>query len=682
MRDLIDQIDVLENMDNPTILISFAGEIKGVNQQGEELLNQTSHKLLGTNFLSFFSAVEQEKISRQLNDIRKQGLKKLKDLTLFELSENREKKVDLKFDLMNSIQNNLIKVAIVDTETRQEIERKIEILAEFPENNPNPVLRLSNSGQLLYANSASKELLEQLGIEEDDYVADEYRTIIEEVVETKQSKEIMVQPEEELYLFSFTYYEHYDCVYLYGQDMTGLKQANQHIERLANYDSLSGLPNRNLFLDRLERLILKEEKEELIAVLFIDVDNFKKINDSYCHQAGDKVLTDIAKRLENCVGKEDTVARLSGDQFGIIVSGMEDVANFNQILEGIMQEFNEPFIFYPQPGSSEGKEAYLTISVGVSFYPQDSTGVEQLIKNAEIAMNQVKKSGKNNYRFFSEEMNQSFLNELELEAKLRQALDKEEFVVYYQPQVDIEENETFGLEALLRWNNQELGLVSPGKFIPLAERTGLILDIGNWVLQQACQETKELQEQTGRNLEIAINLSPRQFRDQELVAKVDRALEVSGLDSADLTLEITESMIMDDTQHSVERLIELKERGINISIDDFGTGYSSLSYLSRFPIDELKIDRSFIMDIPADKEKMSIAKAVIDLAYALDLNVIAEGVEEYEQIQFLKENNCRQVQGYYYYKPVPKNNILRFLADKKEVESSEGEVYLAGITYN
>ena len=661
------EVVLVEDIDNYRILINQAGDIMGVGAGIEELLTVSTADLLGQNLFSVIAPADQSVVKNNLADVSYAVSPELKEISL--IIEGQEVVVDLKLNLIKKETKAVIELCVIGAEHHQHIRDRTEILAAIPEKSPNPVLQLSSEGTILYANQASYNLLEEMGVVENEKIPREYQEIVSEVLTDNSSKEITVQLGEEIYLFSFAPYAKHNCVYLYGQDITGLKQANKHIEQLANYDLLSGLPNRNLFIDRLERLIIKaKENEEMIGVLFVDIDDFKKINDTFGHQAGDKLLTDTANRLEECISKSDTLARLSGDQFGLLINGMGDINKLNQVIEEIMDNFNEPFTVYPDPFSAEGKEVFVSVSVGVSIYPQDSTEVGQLIKNAEVAMHKVKQSGKDHYRFFSQEMNESFLQELELEAKLRRAFEKEEFIVYYQPQINIQENVVDGIEALIRWDNDELGLVSPGQFIPLAERTGLILEIGNWVLQQACQETKKMQEITGKELEIAVNLSPRQFKDETLITKVDQALENSKLDPCYLTLEITESIIMDDIEQSIATLMELKERGINISVDDFGTGYSSLNYLSTYPLDELKIDRSFIMDIPDDEEKVSISKAVINLAHALDLQVTAEGVEVYDQIKFLKENQCQRMQGYYYSKPVPQKKMLHFLEEKNDFQ--------------
>ncbi|MBM7557418.1 EAL domain-containing protein [Halanaerobacter jeridensis] len=677
----MEEIVLIEDIDNYRILINKSGDIIGVGTGVGELLAVPTADILGDSFFSFFSESEQIKVEEILKKVIVDNHNEKLEKVTININQQK-KKVDLKFNLIKEEEGEIIEVCLIKSKERQKVKTKTEILAALPDKSPNPVIQLDHDGTILYANQASRELMQELGVSKNDKVPKEYQEIVDEVLATNGSREITVQLGEEIYLFSFAAYTKHECVYLYGQDITGLKQANKHIEQLVNYDLLSGLPNRNLFIDRLERLIIKaKEADELIAVLFADIDDFKKINDTFGHQAGDKLLTDTANKLEECITESDTLARLSGDQFGILINGMNDITRLNQILEDIMDEFKEPFTVYPDPFCDQGKEVFVSVSMGVSLYPQDSTEVEQLIKNAEVAMHKVKQAGKNNYRFFSQEMNESFLQELELEAKLRRALDRKEFILYYQPQIDIQENTVDGVEALIRWDNDELGLVSPGQFIPLAERTGLILEIGNWVLQRACCETKFMQEKTGMDLEIAVNLSPRQFKDKELIDKVDNALDQSGLAPHYLTLEITESIIMEDIDQSIETLMQLKERGINISVDDFGTGYSSLNYLSTYPLDELKIDRSFIMDIPADEEKVSISKAVINLAHALNLTVTAEGVEEYEQIKFLKENECERLQGYYYSKPVPRDSMLHFLEYKNNFEEGkyDGTGYLAGI---
>ncbi|MGM0369396.1 MAG: EAL domain-containing protein [Bacillota bacterium] len=652
---MVETNDLVKDVVKPIVLVDFDGQIIGSNNQAEQVFATTSEQLLGADLVEFFSTIDQKRLKKEISSIDDSSSKEVNGVSLF--SKDDFKQVDLQLDLIKTIEDSLVTVSVVNDLYSNDI----------PDKNPNPVLKVDNNGAILYANSAGNEMLKNCEMGENNRLSQEHLGTIQNVIETKDSRELTIQLEEEIYMFTAVFDADTNSVYLYGQDITGLKEANKHIEQLANYDSLLGLPNRNLFIDRLTQLIIKaNEQEELIGVLFLDIDDFKRINDTFGHQAGDKLLNDVAEKLDDCLTKNDTLARLSGDQFGIVINGMQELTKLNQLIENIMNKFKYPFTVYSDPFDGAGKEIFISISIGVSLYPQDSTDVDQLIKNAEVAMHKVKQADKDNYQFFSKEMNESFLHELELEAKLRRALDKDEFKIYYQPQISIGDNEVTGLEALLRWDNQELGLVSPGRFIPLAERTGLILEIGSWVLRQACQETKRMQQELGRNFGIAINLSPRQFRDDKLIDKVEQALDLSGLNPNDLTLEITENIIMEDIEQSIEILVELKEQGINISVDDFGTGYSSLNYLSSFPLDELKIDRSFIMDIPDDREKISISKAVINLAHVLKLNVVAEGAETIEQVDFLKENNCDQIQGYYYSKPVPETDIVQFVEQNND----------------
>jgi diguanylate cyclase (GGDEF)-like protein len=558
------------------------------------------------------------------------------------------KQVDLRLDLIKTVEDSLVAVTIVnDCDSNH-----------FSARNPNPVLQVDYDGKILYANNSSRDLLEKWEIEENNRIPQKHLGTIQNVIETKENRELTIQVGQEIYLVTVVFDTNINSVYLYGQDITGLKEANKHIEQLVNYDSLLGLPNRNLFIDRLTQLSIKaDENEELIGVLFLDIDDFKKVNDTFGHQAGDKLLTDVAEKLQQCLNPNDTLARLSGDQFGVVINGMKELTELNQLLEGIMNKFKYPFIVYSDPFDGEGKEIFISISIGVSLYPQDSTEVDQLIKNAEVAMHKVKQADKDNYQFFSKEMNESFLYELELEAKLRRALDKDEFKIYYQPQISIGDNEVTGLEALLRWDNQELGLVSPGRFITLAERTGLILQIGSWVLRQACQETKRMQDKLEKDFGIAINLSPRQFRDDKLIAKVEKALDLSGLDPKDLTLEITENIIMEDIEQSIEILVELKEHGINISVDDFGTGYSSLSYLQKFPLDYLKIDITFIKNMTKSDDGKNIVESIINIGHLLKLKTIAEGVEKEIQLKELNRLNNDFIQGYYFAYPMSEAKI-------------------------
>ena len=430
------------------------------------------------------------------------------------------------------------------------------------------------------------------------------------------------------------------------------KQAEERIRHLAHYDELTGLANRSMFSQRLSHALAQARRNGMqLAVLFIDLDRFKNINDTLGHEAGDSVLKEVAERLQGCLRESDTVGRLGGDEFVVLLEGIPQSMHCAEVAQKILTAVARPFALDTQ-------EFHLTASIGISTYPADSEDVQSLLKNADIAMYRAKELGKNNFQFYSAQMNIHTLERLALESSLRGALERNEFLLHYQPKVDIRSGRIIGMEALVRWQHPTKGLIPPMQFIPLAEETGLIVPIGEWVLRTACARNKSWQEQGLPPLRIAVNLSARQFTHENLLQDVARVLNETGLDAAFLELEITESMVMHDPEHAIELLNKLKAMGISISIDDFGTGYSSLSYLKRFPIDSVKIDRSFIRDLPLDGDDAAITQAIIAMAHGLKLKVIAEGVETGEQLSFLRAHKCDEMQGYYFSKPLPEHEFI------------------------
>ena len=438
-------------------------------------------------------------------------------------------------------------------------------------------------------------------------------------------------------------------------DITEKKKTDDTLNYLAYYDNLTGLPNRSLFVDRLEQAMkVADRYEQLVAVLFIDLDQFKNINDSLGHDAGDSLLKEAAERLSNCMRSSDTVARWGGDEFCLLLQNIYSVDNVNIVAEKIIARFSEPFVI-------KDKKMFVTASIGINLYPLDDNNVKSLLKNADTAMYHAKEKGRNNYQFYNHEMSARLEQRLELEHELRHALERNEFMLLYQPQVDVRQNRIVGIEALIRWQHPQRGMVPPDQFIGLAEETGLIVPIGEWVLQRACTQAQELQQQGLAPISVSVNLSVRQLREATLIERVSQALRQSGLEAAKLDLEITESMLMSDMESVNQTLRDLSDLGVNISVDDFGTGHSSLAYLKQFPISTLKIDRSFIRDIPDDKDDVSITIAIINMASGLGIDTVAEGVEASEQLEFLKAQNCSLMQGYYFSKPVSYDEIVELL---------------------
>jgi diguanylate cyclase (GGDEF)-like protein/PAS domain S-box-containing protein len=446
------------------------------------------------------------------------------------------------------------------------------------------------------------------------------------------------------------------------RDISERKRANEIINHMAYHDTLTGLPNRVRFHERVTMALQAARKNgKMVAIMFLDLDRFKLVNDTLGHQMGDKLLQGVAERVIDCVREGDVVARMGGDEFTVLLREIDDAQDAIDVSHRIINALREPFVI-------EGYELHTTTSIGIAIYPQDGEDAEGLMKNADTAMYRAKDHGRNNYSFYTPAMNQLGIERLELENGLRYALERGELLLHYQPRVNITTGRIIGAEALVRWQHPTLGLVSPGKFIPLAEETGLIVPIGEWVLEQACRQNKIWQEKGYPPMHIAVNLSARQFQGQGLVEKVRGVLEATGLEPEYLELEITESITMQDVEFTIRTLHELSSMGIQISIDDFGTGYSSLNYLKRFPIHTLKIDQSFIRESTNDPYNAAIVTTVIYLAQALRLKVIAEGVETVEQLAFLRENRCDEMQGYLFSRPLPTEQFEQML---KEQDSAE-----------
>lgn len=446
-------------------------------------------------------------------------------------------------------------------------------------------------------------------------------------------------------------------------DITEIRRSQEKLTYQANYDVLTGLPNRQMFNDRLNMAIAHAHRNELpIGVLFLDVDDFKNVNDSLGHFNGDLLLQQIALRLTECCREEDTVARLGGDEFLLIAQFIKkDEPAAARLAERIIDTFNTPF-------ELGGHQVYVSASIGVTIYPGDGEDVETLVKNADVAMFRAKSSGKNHFRMFTDTMNREVMRKIALSNDLRGALDRKEFSVYYQPKVDIPIGAVVGMEALARWNRFNKEMILPAEFIPLAEDIGLISRMGEWVLSTACHQTKEFSALFGRDLIVAVNLSVRQFRDENFIEIIKKTLQKTGLRPNLLTLEITESIVITNIKKTVATLNSLKELGVHVSIDDFGTGYSSLSYLKKMPLSELKIDKSFIDDVPVDAEASAIVKAILSIANSLNLKTVAEGVETREQLTFLCEEGCNEIQGYLFSKPLTASDMVAILRNGKKLQ--------------
>ncbi len=434
------------------------------------------------------------------------------------------------------------------------------------------------------------------------------------------------------------------------------KRYQVQLEHQANYDALTGLPNRNLLHDRLRQAVYSQRSPRNIAVVFMDLDHFKLINDSLGHGTGDKLLKGMAERLRSVLREGDTVGRVGGDEFVLILGEQTNEEVVFRTMQRIAAKVAEPIVI-------DGRELYVTCSAGISLYPQDGRDVDTLLRNADAAMYRAKEHGRANFQFYTSEMNERVSDRLALESALRRALERREFALHYQQKVDLRSGDIIGAEALVRWSHPEWGLVRPARFIPIAEETGLIVPLGEWVVHEAARQTRAWRDAGLNPGVVSVNLSARQFRQEGLVRSVSRILEDTGLDPASLEMELTESMVMHNVETAIATLQGLKSLGINLSVDDFGTGYSSLSYLKDLPIDTLKIDRAFVRDIGtgAESEDGILAQAIISLGHALHLKVIAEGVETDAQVHFLKRHGCDQVQGFLYGEPVPPEQFAQLL---------------------
>jgi diguanylate cyclase (GGDEF)-like protein/PAS domain S-box-containing protein len=546
---------------------------------------------------------------------------------------------------------------------------------------------------MLFQMNKNGILLEIKGVKESQFAVPPSEFIgkqIDEVMPSTATQAIMAHLEKalqtkEIQIFEYQHWIDRDKRFFEGRlvisgeekvlaiirDITDQRQAEERIFFLAYHDTLTHLPNRHLFKEHMRKALTYAQRHQLmVAVLFLDLDNFKRINDTLGHNMGDLLLQGVGDRLVKCVRRSDsvarldteeltpTVARLGGDEFTVLLNGISNIQNAATVAQRMLDVLVQPFMLGTH-------EVFITASIGITVYPYDSENVDALLKNADTAMYQAKDQGRNNYQFYAESMNAVALERFTMENQLRKALKHDEFQLYYQPQLDLHTGEMIGLESLIRWLHPERGCVLPEAFIPLTEDTGLIIPIGEWVLQNACSEIQALRKTGFPSLSVMVNISGIQLRQKDFADTVIKAIKTYGIDPHCLELELTESILMQNIETTITKLQELKDIGIRLSLDDFGTGYSSLSYLKRIPLDTIKIDRSFIHDIGKKTDSAEITKAIIAMAHSLDLKVVAEGVETEQQLAFLVQNKCDQVQGYFISPPLPKEAIIQFLKKEK-----------------
>lgn len=561
----------------------------------------------------------------------------------------------------------------VKREQFAESEQMLHALFEF---NPQPIAVLNEKGQFVRANSAARLMS---GYSFDEFYLKRFDQIIAEeerkkaIVYSKHAFKGVPQTFETVFYHKEGYkielnvtaipirsdeIEHVHSLVLVLQDITSSKQSLERIKYMAYYDDMTGIPNRRYFRDQLENALhLAVHNKTNIAVFYVDIDRFKLFNDTFGFDVGNILLLQVAERLSRCVTSHDVLARMDGDEFAIFYTDAGDMEEVAKLADQIRSTLEQSF-------ECQGYDLTITVSMGISISDQPGIDAEQLMKQADIALSRAKELGRDTYQFYSESMQRGSLDRLTMESDMRAALQKGEFVLYYQPQVNIVTGECIGVEGLIRWNHPDKGLVMPGDFISLAEENGMIVPIGDWVIEEACRQSIKWRELGLPSIPVSVNLSVRQFLNPSLCDRIAEILSQTGMEPGLLELEITES-VASDVEYAQRVLQRLKQLGVRICIDDFGTGYSSLYYLRSFPITRLKIDRSFVRDISSDQHDAQIVETIIAMAKHMNLKVIAEGVESDDQITFLKHHHCEEVQGYYFSKPLPAVEITDWMKNRK-----------------
>lgn len=533
-------------------------------------------------------------------------------------------------------------------------------LASFPELIPNPIVEINFEGEITYLNPAAILQFPELTHRQQEH------PLLHNLVKTNHNidhklwtREVKIK--NKVFEQHIHYLPEQELIRSYIFDISDRKLSEEILKYQAFHDLLTDLPNRMLFQERLTLALENAQSyQHQLALLFVDLDRFKNINDTLGHGIGDQLLRAFAQRLKGCLAPEDTLARWGADEFTVLLPKIQNSDQVTAVCQKIINTFQTPFVI-------EEHQIHLKNSIGIAFYPDDAEDGETLLRHANAALYRSKDRGRNQYQFYTSTMTSDVYNSLKLETLLHQALDKDELLLYYQPQVNIKTGKVEGVEALVRWNNSELGMISPAHFIPLAEETGLILNIGEWVLKEACKQAKAWQNSGLAPLTVSVNLSAQQFRQANLLTNLINILEQTGLEPQFLELEITETSIIHDIDFARQLLDALRAIGIQTSMDDFGTGYSSLGYLKKFPFHTLKIDQSFVRDLQYNSKDLAIIEAIMVLARGFNLRVIAEGVETKEQLQLLQGFNCETIQGYLFSKPLPVTDLVKFLQQEIQI---------------
>lgn len=662
---------------NLHLIARFDGTVLRINKGWERFLAYGREELEGRSLLDFVHPDDIESTLAKMSGLQNGGS--------VDYFENRYRhKVSgyrwLAWSAVSSLSEGLIYAVASDITERKEAESSLQDSAEIFRSTAEGIVLTELDGSIRDANQAFTDITgyskkEVLGqhirmLQSGQHDKEFYKEMWQSINETgnwtgeiwNRRNDGSVYPE---YLaISSVKNDQGDVTRYVGifSDITHIKRSEERLSYLSTHDPLTGLANRSLLMEHLERALKHAARNNsILAVLLIDIDGFKHINDSLGPDAGDKLLVEFSQRLSSAVRSDDTVARISGDEFVVIYEDIHQVNSIAHAVEDLMEEFVPPYII-------NDKELHITVSVGISLYPNDGDKGDMLIRNADAAMFRAKESGRNNYQFYTEALTATAFEHMFIESSLRNALQQNEFRLVYQPQFDFKSKQLIGLEALLRWHSPSRGLIPPGKFIPIAEQSGFMREIGNWVLLQACYQGKEWLDQGYEFGRIAVNVAGPQIMHGDLIEQVSLALDKSGLPASCLELEVTENFVMTEIDSTVAQLQALRDMGIELAIDDFGTGHSSLSYLKQLPINKLKIDQSFVREIHENSSDLAIAEAIIAMAKALDLKTIAEGVETTAQADLLIARECLQAQGYLYSKPIsPEEVVARFLKDESNL---------------
>jgi diguanylate cyclase (GGDEF)-like protein len=556
--------------------------------------------------------------------------------------------------------NTLDQLIAANESLKREIAERIvalertEAIARISEENPDPVMRVTADGHMVYANRPAQALLHLWNIEIGDLLPNEWRQAVFAAIREKAMIEQELLAGERYFALMIQAVAGGEYVNIFGRDITKRKAAE---EQIVNYDDLTGLPNRALFQDRLRQVLSHARRtRKLAAMHLVDIDFFKDINETMGHDAGDALLKGIGERLAACIRTSDTVARLGGDEFAVIQVEPVDLDGVAVLAQKLLDCLEQPFVIADQ-------EVHTNASIGVTVYPNDADNPEDLMRNADVALYHGKGEGRGTYRFFVAKMNDDIQKRRMIEADMRRGLENGEFLLHYQPKLNLAQNQITGFEALVRWQHPERGYLSPGEFIPVAERSKLILPLGEWALGEACRQNKAWTDAGLGRAKVAVNLSAVQLGDGAFTGALKAALAASGLDPGQLELEITESLAMKDPQAMIKLFHDFTALGLSLSIDDFGTGYSSLSYLRNFPVQRIKIDKAFVDDIGNGDGDNSgaIARAVTTLGHSFGMEITAEGVESEDQLRFLADLGCDEIQGYYFSRPLPAAEAEEFL---------------------